>query len=136
MKPSTLQRCYLSIYREVYTDKYILKNLFAKSAFESMFGVFHGYSIRRLNEVMEKVVDEHYMDHLLTVEEGLYDAQERLLEDKLAELDGLPPPPPLPDRIDRATDSKAIELALIPGTMRFAMHKARRKIARRMAARG
>ncbi len=136
MKPSTLQRCYLSIYRDVYTDRYILKNLFAKSAFESVFGVFHGYSIRRLNDVMQRVVDDHYMDHLLRLEEGLYDENERLIEAKLSELDGLPPPPPLPDQVDNSTDRRAIELAMIPGAMRFALEKARWRIGKRMAARG
>jgi len=134
MKPSTLQRCYLSIYRDVYTDRYILKNLFSKSAFESIFGVFHGYSIRRLNEAIQSVVDDHYMDHLLSVEKGLYDDQERLIVERLADLDGLPPPPPLPDQVDRSTDRRAIELAMLPGAMRFALHKARRRISRRIAA--
>ena len=35
---------------------------------------------------IERVVDGQYMDHLRRVQEGLYDANERLCEGRLAEL--------------------------------------------------
>lgn len=130
MKPSTMQRTFLDIYKELYTERHILKSVFASSAFESVFGITHGYAIRRLNEAMERVVDGHYMAHLERLEQGLYDERERLREDRLAELDGLPLPPPLQEQVDLERYNTLTDLAALPGAARYLAQKARWRLRR------
>lgn len=131
MKPSTLQRLYLGIYKKLYTDAYILRNVFNPSAFESMFGINHGYSVRRLNEAIERVVEGYYMDYLLQVEDGLYDDNERLQEDALAQIEGLPPPRPLQEHVDRDSYELIMNVAAAPALVRYALGKVRRKLGAR-----
>jgi len=132
MKPSTLQRCFLQIYRELYTDGYILRSVLEKSAFESVFGIAHGYGIRRLNEAIERVAKRQYMDHLLQVEQGLYDEREQLQEDRLARLERLPQPPPLEEQVDVETYNLLGEIAALPGVVRLLGHKLRHRLSRRV----
>jgi hypothetical protein len=98
MRPSTLQQCILSVYERAFTHGQILRRAFSWNTFSASFGVFHGYSIRDMNDSVRAAVDAGYMDHLRAIEQGLYDEQENLIEERLAGLDRLPLPPPLAER--------------------------------------
>ena len=130
IKPSSLQRCYLEIYDRVYTNGYIMRSALERSAFEAVFSVFHGLGVRRLNRVVRRVVDEQYMEHLLRMEDGLYDDRERLKEDRLAELDHLPPPPFIDEQVDRTSYNRLTDLAVLPGAARYYLDKARWRLRR------
>ena len=57
MKPSTLQQCVIDVYREVFTTSFIFRYVFSPSIFASLYGVFHGFSIRRMNDMIRSVVE-------------------------------------------------------------------------------
>jgi len=118
MKPSTLQRCMIDIYREVYTTDYILKYMFSPSIFVSLFGVAHGFSIRRMNDMIAGVTENGYMDYLKEIEEGLYDSNEVIIEKRLNSLKRLPLPPPVKDQVDLASYRALTALGVFPGIVR------------------
>lgn len=124
MKPSTLQRCILNAYHSVYTWGHVLKQVFRRSAFESLFGVTHAFGIRRLNASISQIVDGYYMDYLRGIEEGLYDENEVLIEERLGSLEGLPIPRPLSDEVGVNAASAAMLLAYGPPIARFYCKKA------------
>ena len=95
MKPSTLQAMVFDVYDRVYTHGRILRRLWARNTFTSVFGIAHGYGIKRMNASLRETAGAGYLDHLRRIEDGLYDADENLIESRLAELPGLPSPPPL-----------------------------------------
>ncbi len=123
MKPSTLQRIIIDIYNDVYTHGYILKSVFKKNVFDSLFGIVHGYGIRRMNESIARVADGYYIDYLKKIEDGLYDESENLIEEKLHGLKGLPLPKPLEEQNDLRSYDIAMQLALAPGMVRYLLHK-------------
>jgi hypothetical protein len=126
MKPSTLQQCVADMYRQVYTPASVLKNALSPSTFVSTFGIAHGFGVMRMNEVIQRVLDDGYMDYLRGVEDGLYDSNEMLLEEKLRGLEGLPLPPPLRDGVDLRSYRGLSLLASLPGAARQAIGALRR----------
>jgi hypothetical protein len=118
MKPSTLQQCMIDVYREVYTTNYILKYMFSPSIFVSLFGITHGFSIRRMNDMIANVVNSGYMDYLKEIETGLYDSNEVIIETRLASLKGLPLPPLVENQVDLSSYQTIMTLGLIPGIVR------------------
>ena len=132
MKPSTLQRTFVGIYRDLYTDRHILRSVLARDSFESAFGITHGYAIQRLNRGVARVVEGGYLDHLHRLERGLYDEAERLQLDRLALVTGLPSPPPLQEQVDLGPQGPLSELALLPSVARLALDKARWEVGRRV----
>jgi hypothetical protein len=131
MKPSTLQRSLLDVYERVYTHRNNLRYMFSNNIFASIFGIGHGYSLRRLNRVIGAIARERYIPWLESVEAGLYDENENLLEDRLADLAGLPLPPPAPDRVDYGRYWGLIILAALPGIIRAAWAMLRWRITGR-----
>lgn len=128
MKPSTLQQCILDIYEEVYTHKYILRNMFSKNIFESLFGIAHGYGIRRMNKNISKIVSEYYLDYLKQIEQGLYDENEVLIEEKLKRIQTLPIPRPLVEQAELSSYQLIMTLGFIPGISRYYLQKLGRRI--------
>lgn len=94
MKPSTLQKCLLGIYKDVYSHGQIFQSLFSDNIFAALFRLTHGYSIKRMTRNLQKTLDNFYMDFLKRTEHGLYDRNEVLIDEKLDELRGLPILPP------------------------------------------
>lgn len=129
MKPSTLQRCVTDIYRQVYTPGRVLRYALSPSAFVSTFGVVHGFGVLRMNEVIQRVLDDGYMEYLREIEDGLYDANERLLEGRVRDLKGLPLPPPLRDHVDLRSYQALSILGALPGTVRTALARMRGRMA-------
>lgn len=128
MKPSTLQKCIVDIYSNVYTHEYILKSVFYRNIFASLFGIYHGYAMRRMANILKQIVDQQYMDYLKTIEEGLYDENEVLIQEKLDQLDGLPQPPPVLEQMDLESYKPLIVLGLLPGLVRHETTRFARKI--------
>lgn len=132
MKPSTLQNCILDIYDEVYSHKYILGSIFYRNIFASLFGVFHGYSMKRMTKVIRRVVDEQYLDYLKRIEENLYDEKEVLIEENLEKIDGLPFPPSVVEEMDLETYKLLILIGVIPGLLRHKATRIGRRIRREL----
>jgi radical SAM superfamily enzyme YgiQ (UPF0313 family) len=139
MKPTTLQECVLDVYDRVYTHRSILRRVASRNIFASVFGVAHGYGIKRMNESLRAVVEGGYMDHLRRIEEGLYDASENLIESRLMGLDGLPLPGPLtggPPELRRYEG--LVPLLALPGIARYGLARlrwrARRALGRPLPA--
>jgi hypothetical protein len=128
MKPSTLQECVLDVYDRVYTHAHILRRVAAKNIFASIFGVAHGYGIKRMNEDLRAVVNCGYMDHLRLLEQGLYDQDEVLREERLAELNGLPVPKPLMSAPDLRRYERLVPILALPGLARYGLARLRRKL--------
>jgi len=128
MKPSTLQERVLDIYDRVYTHRGILRRVCSKNIFASVFGVAHGYGIKRMNRSVRRVVDGGYMEHLRRIEVGLYDSGENLIETRLAELDGLPLPPPLEGRNELGRYEHIIPILALPGAARYGLARLRWKV--------
>jgi hypothetical protein len=130
MKPSTLQQCIIDAYDAVYTRGHVLKQLVRRSVFESLFGLTHSVGIRAMNASVRRIVNGRYMDHLRTIEEGLYDENEVLIEERLGSLDGLPPPPPLPDACNGSHTSPLLLLGYGLPIVRFYVNKGLRRLRR------
>ena len=128
MKPSTLQATVLDVYDRVYTHGRILRRMCSRSTFTSVFGIAHGYGIKCMNESLRKVVDAGYMDHLRRIEDGLYDSGENLIETTLAELNGLPSPPPLEESAPLRGYDRRIPFLVLPGLVRHGCIRLGRKI--------
>jgi radical SAM superfamily enzyme YgiQ (UPF0313 family) len=120
MKPSTLQQTVLDINEEIYSHKNILKNIFSKNIFKSLFGVAGGYRFKRINNNIKKIADDYYSGYLREIEEGLYDENEVLIEKKLEEIDTIPIPLPLDTVPDKSSYELLILLGTIPGIIRLA----------------
>jgi radical SAM superfamily enzyme YgiQ (UPF0313 family) len=129
MKPSSLQKCIIDVYREVYTTDYILKYMFSPSIFVSLFGIAHGFSIRRMNDMIAGVVESGYMDYLKEIEKDLYDANEVIVEKRLRALKGLPLPPPVQDQVDFSSYRALTALGLLPGIVRMGIANLRGAIS-------
>jgi len=126
MKPSTLQRCMIDIYRQVYTHRYILSFVFRKNVFESLMGIVHGYGIRRMNRSIERICENYYYDYLKKIETGLYDENENLISAKLKKyMDGLPIPEPVKEKVDMFSYQPLITLVIGPSFFRYLVHKIR-----------
>jgi radical SAM superfamily enzyme YgiQ (UPF0313 family) len=125
MKPSTLQECMMSIYRETYSHRDILPRVWSRNIFNSTFGVAFGYGMKRLTETLDPL-SEAYVEHLKRIEQGLYDENEVLLEDKLSSLGGLPIPRPLEEQVDRDRYRALILTLTLPGAARFGLARLRR----------
>ena len=119
MKPSTLQKSVIDVYRELYAHRRILKNIFSSNIFASIFGVAQGYLFKRMNDNIGAVVDNYYMDYLKKIEDGLYDEHEVLIEEKLDSLAEIPIPRPLEEQTDTASYNLLIALGTLPGFIRF-----------------
>jgi hypothetical protein len=126
MKPSTLQRCVTDIYRQVYTPASALRYALSPSAFVATFGVAHGFGVMRMNDTIQRVLDRGYLDYLRQIEDGLYDGSERLVEERLRDLEGLPLPPPLRDDVDMRSYGALSLLGALPGAIRQALELRRR----------
>jgi radical SAM superfamily enzyme YgiQ (UPF0313 family) len=131
MKPSTLQQCILDAYDSVYTRGYLLWQIFKRSIFEALFGLTHGFGIRRLNASIRTIVDRYYMDYLRSIEEGLYDENEILIEERLDSIERLPLPRPLPNQVDLNSSMLIMLLAYVPPMTRFYCKKGLLKLKRR-----
>lgn len=127
MKPSTLQKCLIDLYRVTYTNGYIFSGVFSKSPFESMFKAAHGFAVRRLNECIANVCEKSYFDYLRKIEEGLYDRNENLIEDRLEKVNGLPLPPPLEDQVNLRSYRFLAFASMLPGAIRGALERNRRR---------
>lgn len=123
MKPSTLQRCIVDIYSGVYTHGYILDSVRRRGIFESLFGVVHGYSMKRMIENIRQIVDGYYIGYLEQIEDGLYDDDEVLIEERLDALEGLPIPRPVNHEVDMDSYKGMILLGVLPGVARYYSRK-------------
>ncbi len=84
MKPSTLQKTVLDIYDKTYSHKNILSNMFARNIARAGMGINLGYGIKNMNKNLRHVIEKYkYIEYLESIEEGLYDENEVLIEDKL-----------------------------------------------------
>ncbi len=129
MKPSTLQECILSVHERVYSHGGNLRRVLSHNIFASIFGVAHGYSIRSMNRSIRAIVDSGYMDHLRRVEDGLYDANENLIEERLAELKGLPVPRPIAKPVAFPHYERLVRLLVLPGVARYGLARLRTALA-------
>ncbi len=120
MKPTTLQECVLDIYDRVFTHGTIARRMFSRNIFASIFGVAHGYGVKRMNMLLRATVAQGYMDHLRKCEEGLYDADENLIESRLTELPGLPVPGPVVVPNGLPHYEPLVSLLAFPGVVRSA----------------
>jgi radical SAM superfamily enzyme YgiQ (UPF0313 family) len=118
MKPSTLQSCVLNVYERVFTHSRILRRACSWNSFAASFGVFHGYDIRRMNDSVRSVVEGGYMEHLRAIEKNLYDEHENLIEERLAELEGLPLPPVLLEQPPLRRYGTVAPILALPGLLR------------------
>ena len=134
MKPSSLQKCIVDIYKQTYTHRYILSFLFRKNVFESLMGIVHGYGIRRMNKSIERICNDYYYDYLRQVEEGLYDENEHLQEDKLRALKSIPMPKPVEEKVDMFSYQPLIMLVIGPAFFRYLLQKLRHRLRRKAAA--
>ncbi|MBU0993900.1 MAG: hypothetical protein KJ737_15505 [Proteobacteria bacterium] len=50
MKPSTLQRLIFDINERVFSHANILRDIFSPNLFRSFFGIFFGYTMKRINQ--------------------------------------------------------------------------------------
>jgi radical SAM superfamily enzyme YgiQ (UPF0313 family) len=123
MKPSTLQRAILDVNREVYSHRNILRHAFEKNVAQSLYKLYHGYAMKRMNDTARQVVDTSYLEYLMHIEEGLYDGNEVLREEKLDSLQGLPLPPPVAEDVDTKSYETAYLLAAIPGMVRLGVER-------------
>ncbi|HEY3281553.1 MAG TPA: radical SAM protein [Armatimonadota bacterium] len=132
MRPSTLQESTLRIYEQVFSHRRIARRTLASNLFEATFGVYHGYGVKRLTESIRAVVDGGYLDHLRRIEDGLYDGDEVLRDDRLAGLETLPLPPPLAEQANNHRYEPLIALMAAPGLLRsqLAMASYRRRAAK------
>lgn len=132
MKPSTLQRAVHTINAEVFSHQNILRNVFAKNLFQSLFSVNFGYGMKRINEQIEAISNDSYIAYLEELEDGLYDRNEVLIEDRLAKIDGLPLPRPLIENVDTQSYETHSLLASMPGLARFGAAKVGQGLAKRL----
>jgi hypothetical protein len=77
---------------------------------------------------MEKIVGDFYMDFLHRVEQGFYDENEMLIEEKLDELGGLPILPPLQDATDLQSYNLHIRLGFFLGLTRLGLMALRARL--------
>lgn len=118
-RPSTLQRMVVDVYRRCFSHGSTLRRIFSRNAFASVFGVDHGFSMRRLTEIVGRVSDDYYVEYLRGIEEGLYDGEE-LVPERLAGLTELPQPRPLQqDRVDQRSYGGLIAALAVPGLLRL-----------------
>ncbi len=134
MKPSTLQESVLDIYDRVFTHGNIIRRVASKNIFAAIFGIAHGYGIKRMNDSIREVVENGYLDHLKQIEEGLYDEHEVLREDRLASRSSLPVPPPLVPRVDYGAYEAFVPLLAMPGLIRYGAARLRWKMRQAFAA--
>jgi hypothetical protein len=125
MRATTLQRSVIEIYDRVFAHRQIARRVLAKNIFASLFGVDHGYAMRRTNQVIARIADDYYLPYLGELERGLYDADEQLIEERLAGLAGLPPPRPLADRVDLGSYRALTAALLVPGIVRLGLARLR-----------
>ncbi len=92
-----------------------------------------GYIFKRLNNNITKIVDNYYMDYLKEIEDGLYNENEVLIEEKLDSITHIPIPVQLNTSPDNSTYNTLILFGVIPGFVRLGifklMNKRRNKIA-------
>jgi len=118
MKPSTLQQCMVDTYQEVYSHREILRRAFSKNVFNSIFGVAHAFGMKRLSETVIDSMNNYYLDFLRQIEQGLYDKDEVLIDERLASLESLPVPKRLEPRLDNDSYRNLMSLYLLPGFIR------------------
>lgn len=134
MKPSTLQKTVLNVYDQVYTHRYILRNIFARNRVQAIFGVELGYGIRSMNRSIRRVIEKYkFIEYLERIEEGLYDENEVLIEEKLADFSQkkFPPLTPLNEVPEGESYFILRGLAILPGLIRFALFILRKRLTRR-----
>jgi radical SAM superfamily enzyme YgiQ (UPF0313 family) len=124
MRPSTLQLAVVDVYRQLFTIRKTLRRMFARDPYASTFGINHGFSMLRLNEVIARVAEGPFLDHLRQLERGLYDG-EALVEERLASLGRVPLPPPLEDTVDLSRFERLSNLCVVPGLIRLHMERRR-----------
>ncbi len=127
MKPSTLQESVIDVYEKVFSHRRIARRVLSANIFESVFGVAHGYGTKRLTDSIRAVVDSGYLQHLREIESGLYDADETLMEDRLASIKAIPLPPPLQDSTRTASYSHIVPILAAPGIVRGRLAMRRHK---------
>lgn len=121
MKPSTLQKLIFHVNDRAYSHTNILRDVFNKDLFRSFFGVTLGYGMKRINRNLKLYAEKSYMGYLRQIEDGLYDAKEELMEDKLPILSGLPLPPPVEGYAEIPFYRIHTITALIPALARLAL---------------
>ncbi len=78
--------------------------------------------------MISRVVEAGYMSYLKEIEEGLYDKNEVLIENKLRSLKGLPLPPLIENRVDMKSYRGLALLGVMPGIIRAALARFRGNI--------
>jgi len=126
MRPTTLQRSVLEVYRQLFSHRNTLRRMLARNPFASVFGVDHGFSMRRLNDVIGRVVDDYYLAYLEQVEQGLYDGDD-LVQERLDSLRRLPLPRPLDEGVDHRRFLVASSIFAVPGLIRLWRQDRRRQ---------
>lgn len=128
MKPSTLQRMIIDVHRGVFNHRNIVRRVFSRNVFAAVFHIAHGYSLMRLTDNIESVINDYYLGYLEEIERGLYDENEVLIEERLATIERLPIPRRLADGADYATYNGFIIALLIPGLVRAGILLLRKKL--------
>jgi radical SAM superfamily enzyme YgiQ (UPF0313 family) len=119
MKPSTLQKLIFDINDRVFSHVNILRDMFATDLFRSYFGIFFGYTMKRINRNLAHFAAQGYIAYLELIEAGLYDEHEKLIEEKLTALNGLPLPPAVQCYKEQKAFWVLTVLALIPSGARY-----------------
>jgi radical SAM superfamily enzyme YgiQ (UPF0313 family) len=135
MKPSTLQGSMIRIYSEVFSHKNNLRRIWSPSIFNSTFGVVHGYEMKHMNDTIMAPVNAYYMDLLREYEQGLYDDNEVLIEEKLDSIERLRIPRSVEPMEGMSPYSKISLLATLPGLVRLGIARLRRKLDTRINGR-
>jgi len=136
IRPSTLQRGVIDVYRQLSTHRQILRRVWSKNIFASLFGVQHGYAMRRMSRVLSRVVDGSYLDYLKQIERGLYDNDERLIEQRLGDLRTLPIPGPVEERVELRRYRLLGLLLMLPGLIRHRLRGGEDLLPRRLGEPG
>lgn len=132
MKPSTLQKTVLDIYDRIYSHGNILRNIFSKNVARSIMGISLGYGIKSMNDNIRSIMDKYkYMEFLEKIEEGLYDENEILIEERLDSLNSKKFPLPTPMKEEAAGEGYTFirGLAMIPGLARIALLLLRKRLS-------
>jgi hypothetical protein len=90
--------------------------------------------MKRLNRSVLGPVTDYYVGYLRQIEAGLYDGQETLCEERLAELTSLPIPRPIDNQVNSDAYQLATMLCVTPGLVRYGLRRLRLKLSRRAVA--
>jgi hypothetical protein len=78
MKPSTLQKTILNTYQNFFSNKNIIRRLLSGNWYSLYYLIFYKLTMKPVLTQME-----NYLKYLEKIEQGFYDKNENLIEEKL-----------------------------------------------------